>query len=140
MASTVGSTIQGSNVYVENCVFGGGGANTALSPAANGTDALSAVVPADGAELIEASFTITTVGVGAGSNAWSVSDGTNALATIAAVINTEAVGTIRTMTMGTAINGKAIATTDGARLILTNTLAGTASTAVAGIFRFVWGL
>ena len=138
MASTDGTTIQGSNVYVQNCTFGGGGTNTALSPAASGTDALTAVVPGDGAELVSATFTVTTAGVGGGSNAWSVSDGTTALFTQAATINTTAAGGVRTMTMGTATNGKAIATTAGSRLILTNTLAGTASTAIAGIFRLVW--
>jgi hypothetical protein len=140
MATTASTSIQGRSTYVQNAVFGGGGAHTALSPAASGTDALSAVVPADGAELVAATFTVTTAGVGGGSNQWSVSDGTNALFTQAATINTTAAGGVRTMTMGTATNGRNIATTAGSRLILTNTLVGTASTAIAGIFRLVWAL
>lgn len=140
MPTTESTAFQGKYTFVQDAVFGGNGVNTALSRADNGTILLSGTVPADGAELVEATFTVTTAGVGAGSNQWSVSDGTNVLFTMAAIINTEAAGTIRTMVTSTGTNGKAIATTKSARLTLTNTLAGTASTAIAGIFRFVWAI
>jgi len=142
MADQEGTTIQRNNVYVQNCVFGGGGAHTAVSPAADGTDALTAVVPEDGAELISVTFTVTTIGAvtTSGTQQWSVSDGTNVLFTQAATDAVDVVGTVRTLVVGTATNGKAIASTVGTRLILTNTEDGTVGTGVAGIFRLVWAL
>lgn len=142
MASTEATIIQGSNVYVQSAVFGGGGALTAVSPSANGTDALSAVVPADGAELVECTFRITTVGAHttSGTQQWSISDGTNALATMVATDAETAADTLITLVLGSATNGKNIATTAGSRLILTNTEDGTVTTGMAGIFRLVWAL
>ncbi len=142
MASTDATTIQGSNVYVEHAVFGGTGALTAVSPAADGTAVLSALVPADGAELVSVTFTITTIGIvtTTGLQEWSVSDGTNVLFTQVATTAVGTVGDVRTFVTGTATNGKNIGTTTGSRLILTNTETGTVGTGVSGIFQLVWAL
>lgn len=142
MATTSGSTIQGRTTFVTTAGFTGTAAHTSVGLSANGTSVLTTVVPADGAELISGTFTITTVGAvtTSGTNAWSISDGTNAIATIAAFDVTQAIGTILPLVMGSATNGRNIATTSGARLILTNTEAGTVGTAVSGIFNFVWAL
>src|SRR3990172_8552016 len=106
MAATIGTTIQGKTTYVENTTFQTAAlANTVLSPDGNGTALLGALVPADGAELREATFTITAAGAvtTSGTQQWSVSDGTNALFTMAATSSAAAdsvAGGVRTMTLG----------------------------------------
>ena len=146
MAATVGTTIQGKSTYVQITTFQTAAlANTVLSPATTTTILLGSLVPADGAELIDATFTITTAGgvTTSGTQQWSCSDGTNALFTMAATssaVADSAAGTVRQMTMGSATNGKNIATTAGSRLTLTNTVAGTITAAIAGIFKLVWAL
>lgn len=135
------------NVHVVTCGFlagtvdgDQGGAQTHESPAADGVRALATVVPADGAELMALTFTYTSPGTGTHTQQWSISDGTNALATRAALVATTAAGTVSSFTMGTATNGKNLATTTGARLTLTNTSVGTSTDGAHGVFRLVWGL
>ena len=98
------------------------------------------MVPVDGAELIAASFTVQSTGNGDHTQQWSISDGTNVLATLAAADADAAVGTVHTMVMGSATHGKAIGTTTGARLTLTNTSVGTSTEGMAGRFVLVWAL
>ena len=143
MAATLGSTIQGKTVSVHSATFQTAAlANTVLAPATSTTILLGELVPADGAELVAAGFTVTAAGTGGGSHQWSLSDGTNALFPLAATINTTAAGTVLPMvlTATAGAGGKTIATTAGSRLTLTNTVAGTITTAIAGIFRLVWAL
>jgi hypothetical protein len=140
-----GSTIQGKNVYVVSAGFathtnGTGRIEGYISPHGDGTAVLSCVVPADGAELVSATFTVISIGVGGGTQQWSISDGTNVLATRAALIDTTAAGTVSELTVGTATNGKAIATTAGSRLTITNTSVGTSTQGSTGIFNLVWAL
>ena len=143
-----GSTIQGKNVYVTSAGFivdsvsGGVGSITSYtSPTGNGTSVLSTVVPADGAELVSATFTVTSPGAGGSTQQWSIADTAGTvLATRAALIDTTAAGTISTLTTATSVNGKAIAATAGARLTLTNTSVGTSTQGSTGIFNLVWAL
>ena len=140
-----GSTIQGKNVYVTSAGFATHTAGTGrllgyISPHGDGTAVLSTVVPADGAQLVSATFTVISIGVGGGTQQWSIHDGTNVLATRAALIDTTAAGTISTLTTATSINGKAIVTTAGSRLTLTNTSVGTSTQGSTGIFNLVWAL
>jgi len=149
MATQESSVIGKSNITVDTCSFltgtvagDMGGAINASSPNATGVNVLAAVVPADGAELIAMTFTVTSPGTvtTSGTQQWSISDGTNALATLAATSATTAADTVISLVMGTATNGKNLATTDGAALTLTNTEAGTIGDGLHGIFRLVWGL
>ena len=141
-----GSTIQGKNVYVTSAGFATHTAGTGrllgyISPHGNGTAVLSTVVPADGAELVSATFTVISIGVGGGTQQWSIADTAGTvLATRAALIDTTAAGTISTLTTATSVNGKAIAATAGARLTLTNTSVGTSTQGSTGIFNLVWAL
>ena len=143
------STAQLKNAIVTTAGFITGGETdtkayfvTPQAPDGTGTFVLATTVPADGAELISAKFTVTSGGsvTTSGTNAWSVSDGTNVLFTLPATSVTQSAGAILSMTTTTATNGKAIATTAGARLILTNTEAGTVGDGMHGFFTFVWGL
>ena len=145
MATTQSSTIQGKTVYVAEAGFTVDAATYGLitsgkSPSTDGTSVLSATVPVDGAELTAASFTVLSTGDGDHTQQWSISDGTNVLATLAAADADAAVGTVHTMVMGTDINGKAIGTTTGARLTLTNTSIGTSTEGMSGYFNLVWAL
>ena len=149
MATQESSTIAGKNVYIATCGFlagtvagDQGGAQTHESPAADGVRALATVVPADGSELVAATFTVTSPGTvtTSGTQQWSISDGTNAIATLAATSAATAAGTVVSLVMGTATNGKNLATTDGARLTLTNTEVGTVGDGLHGVFRLVWAL
>ena len=149
MASTESTTIRGTNVYVTTCGFltgtvvgDAGGSITAGSPSADAVTPLATVVPADGAELKSITFTVTSPGTvtTSGTQQWSISDGTNVLATQAAIDTEQAAGTILTLVMGSATNGKNIASTAGARLTMTNTEVGTIGDAMHGIFNLVWGL
>jgi len=148
MATNESSALQGNHVFVtEACcirapITAGVGVayNTLNTPTGDGTSVLSTGVPADGAELVECTFTVTSAGIGGSTQQWSISDGTNALATRAALIDTTAAGTVSTLVLGTATNGKNIATTDAARLTLTNTAVGTSTQGTSGVFRFVWAL
>ena len=149
MATTEGSTIQRNNTYITTCGFIGGTTEVSAevygSPDASGTSVLATVVPADGAELVAMTFTVTSnaTTTTSGTQQWSISDGTNALATLAATgvggAGTAA-GTVLSMVMGTATNGKNLATTAGSRLTLTNTEVGTIGDGVHGVFRLVWAL
>jgi len=148
MATNESSSLQGKNVFID-C---GGTMTHQLTLAADiqnyltvtgdGTTTLACLVPADGAELVQATFTPTSLGVGAHEQQWTISDGTNILATQATFTNPASltVGTAATQTMGTATNGKNLATTAGARLTMTNTSRGTSTRGVQGIFRLVWAL
>ena len=147
MATNESSSLQGKNVYVTEAGFavdsitaGVGSITSFTSPSGDGTATLSTVVPADGAELVACSFTVTSAGTGGSTQQWSISDGTNALATRAALIDTTAAGTVSALTMGTATNGKNLATTAGSRLTLTNTAVGTSTEGSSGVFRLVWAL
>ena len=152
MATTWGSTIQGKNIYVTTCGFmtgtvlgDSGGSITAGSPSADAVVALATCVPKDGAVLVEADFIVTSPGsvTTSGTQEWSITDGTNVLATRAATnadaTNTPA-GTVLALTMGSATNGTNAATTTGAVLNLTNTEVGTIGDGLNGIFRLVWHL
>jgi hypothetical protein len=150
MATNVSNAIQGKTTYVQECGFltgtvagDVGGAITAASPASSTSGAmLAAVVPSDGAELVACTFTVTSPGTvtTSGTQQWSISDGTNALATMVATDAETAAGTLITLVLGSATNGKNIATTGGARLVITNTEAGTIGDGLNGIFRLVWAL
>ena len=143
MATNESSAFQGSNVYIAQFGWIGTGAETALPAMTDSaTFALWHVVPADGAELVELTYTITVVGTATTSSTmeWSISDGTNALATLAATTGSTAVDTVLTLVMGSATNGKNLATTAGTMLVLTHTEAGTLTAGPAGIFRAVWAL
>ncbi len=143
MATNESNALSGKHVVVQNAVFGGTGVLTAVGPSAPSTTiALSTVVPGDGAELKECTFRVTTTGAHttSGTHEWSISDGTNALATMVSTDAETVAGTLITLVLGSATNGKNIATTAGSRLILTNTELGTVTTGLAGIFRLVWGL
>ncbi len=143
------SVVQSKNTIVQNVGFIAAGVTETVaalvmvgSPDGTGTSLLAGMVPADGAELISAKFTVTSGATvtTSGSNAWSISDGTNVLATLAATSATQTAGTVLSLTTTTATNGKAIATTAGARLVLTNTETGTIGDGMHGLFTFVWGL
>ncbi len=145
MATTISSALQGKTVYIQESGFGTdaltyGLITSGTSPSADGTAVLTAVVPVDGAELIAATFTVQSVGNGDHTQSWSISDGTNVLATLSSADADATVGTVHEMTMGTAIHGKAIGTTTGARLTLTNTSVGTSTEGMAGRFVLVWAL
>jgi len=152
MATQESSTLAGRNVFIETCGFltgtvaGDMGGAINAKPAQDGTgiSVLSGIVPADGSELVAAEFTVTSPGTVTTSREmqWEVSDGTNVLATLAASANNAATaaGTILSLIMGTATNGKNLATTDGARLTFTNTEVGTAGGGIHGLFRLVWAL
>lgn len=143
-----GSTIQGKNVYVTSAGFvtdsitGGVGSITSYtSPSGNGTAVLSTVVPADGAELVACTFTVTSAGTGGSTQQWSLADTAGTvLATRAALIDTTAAGTISAFTTATSVNGKSIAATSGARLTLTNTAVGTSTEGSTGVFNLTWAL
>ena len=152
MATNESSALQGKHRHVTECGFlasvvdGPGSIAEHViimrSPNADGTATLSTTVPADGAELVEMTFTVLSAGTvtTSGTQQWSISDGTNALATLAATDATTAAGTVVSMTMGSATNNKNLATTDGARLTLTNTEVGTVGAGMEGIWRLVWAL
>ena len=145
MAATISSALQGKTVYVTESGFTVDAATYGLitsgkSPSADGTSVLSATVPVDGAELTACTFTVLSIGDGDHLQSWSISDGTNVLATLVSADADAAVGTVHTLTMGTAIHGKAIATTTGSRLTLTNTSVGTSTEGMSGYFNLVWAL
>jgi hypothetical protein len=139
-----GSTLQQKNIYIENVgmVSLGMGVTTYATPTGDGTAILNTTVPASGAVLQECTFTPISLGTGAHEQEWTVSDGTNILFTQASFTNPASltVGTAATQTLADVGNGKAIATTAGARLTLTNTARGTSTQGVNGIFRLVWAL
>jgi hypothetical protein len=150
MATAESSSLQGRNVYVSDCGLISASTTEAVTgmlgayrtPNATGTTVLSTVVPADGAQLVAMSFTVHSAGTvtTSGTQQFAVSDGTNDLATLAATSVVQSAGAVLTFTMGTATNGKNLATTAGSRLILTNTEAGTIADGMHGIFRLVWAL
>ncbi len=107
-----------------------------------GTQLMSCVVPVDGAELLSVNFVVHSAGVisTSGTEQWSIGDGTNELATLAAFAGESVAGTILSFTMASATNGKAVATTGGTRLILTNTEAGTVSDGPHGRFSLLWAV
>jgi len=153
MATNESSSLQGRNVYITECGFRHdeyalqGSISVAINeafhtPNGDGTMVLAALVPADGAELVAASFTPLSLGTGTHDQEWSISDGTNVLCQVGptGVALSITVGTAFAYTMGTTTNGKSIATTAGARLTLTNTSVGTSTRGVEGVHRFVWAL
>ena len=147
MATNEGSTIQRKNTYVTEAGFvvdsitaGIGSITSFTSPTGDGTSVLSTLVPADGAELVACVFTTSSAGTGTHTQQWSISDGTNALATLAATTATITAGVVTALTTTTATNGKAIATTAGSQLTLTNTAVGTSTEGVSGVFNLTWAL
>ena len=147
MATNESSSLQGKNVYVTEAGFhadsitaGIGELISSTSPTGSGTSILTTVVPADGAELIAMTWTTSSIAAGTHEIQWAINDGTNDLATLAAVTATFALGTVTTLTMGSATNGKNLATTAGSALTLTNTAVGTSKEGTSGIYRLVWAL
>jgi len=153
MATNEGSNIQGRYVVVQE----GGFLTTEfikagslsidnsvwfVTPSTSETSVLSITVPADGAELIAASFTPISLGQGSHDQEWSISDGTNVLcqAGPTGVLTSATVGTAIAYTMGTTTNGKSLGTTGGSQLTLTNTSVGTSTKGIEGIHRLVWAL
>lgn len=149
MVTSWGAGLSGKGVYVTEacCVRGpitagvGVAYNTLNTPTGDGTSVLSTMVPADGAELIACSFTVTSPGIGGSTQQWSIADASGtALATFSATLDTQAAGSVRTGTMGTATSGRNLATTAGSALTLTNTAVGTSTQGTSGVFRLVWGI
>jgi len=146
-----GSTLQGSKnlVLQEGTAFAAAGTTetgilTKYSTlSATGTAAMTTMVPALGAELIAASFTVISPGsvTTSGNMAMAISDGTSELALNATGDATTAAGGIITLTPQSVANGKAVtAAAAGTRLILVNTETGTIGDGMHGIFRLVWAL
>ncbi len=143
MATNESNALQGRTVFTESCAFlllntNAGVVSMATPVGDTASFWLSSVVPYDGAELLAASYTILSLGTGNHEQSWTISDGTNILMTMSGLAQTSALGTVTAMTMGTATNGKNIATSAGNRLTITNTSVGTSTIGSMGVVRLVW--
>ena len=143
MATNESNALQGRHVWAESCAFLLLNTNAGVVSMATPVDdiaafRLSSVVPYDGAELLAASYTIMSPSLGIHDQNWTITDGTNILMTLTDCLQSAAIGTVYGMTMGTATNGKNIATTAGTDLVITNTSVGTSTLGSMGVVRLVW--